>query len=214
MPLSARGKDSSPSSSVRGNTPRAMEPDVMPKSPVGLRCVSYTDTAVDLQWLPIIGLVELNWRNKALSKDAWRNANKLISGTKCRKKNLLAGATYEFRVRTVVEKAGGMLGLRSPWSTLIEVALKPSPGKEETSSSSAYSYSGSEKIKKEVFIRPPVRAASVSQMPTSTPRSEASEPSTPRAETPRAEPDLKAEKTTSVPVNLRPGPILTGLKER
>ena len=198
-----------PSGNVKPHRPssghKQASAEAPPKAPSGLQCTSFTETVVDLQWSPLIGLVELNWRNCALGADNWRSANKLISGTKCRKKNLLAGAKYEFRIRTVTEKPGGMLGLRSPWAASITVQLKSPPG-EETSSTS-YSYSGSEKIKKEVFIRPAnMRQGSIKSSPT--PTTETNPPPTIPVE--KKDPPIKS----TIPASLRPESIDTSSKRR
>lgn len=173
-----------------------------PKAPSGLRCTAFTDTVVDLLWGPTDGLVELNWRNRALSTEAWRSANKLISGTKCRKKNLLAGAAYEFRVRCVEERLGGMLGLRSAWSAPVTVVLQGGGDDKDKDkdkpSSTAYSYSGSDKIAKEVFIRPSGMSRD-SSVPT-TAGSAAS------SSKPPAEADVPPSRPT-MPGNLRPSGI-------
>lgn len=58
-------------------------------------------------------------------KGTWESASKLISSGKCRKKNLVPGGTYEFRVRAVEELAGGLLGYRSDWSDTITITLMP-----------------------------------------------------------------------------------------
>jgi hypothetical protein len=200
------------SHSGRPTTERDTNPAAAaPRCPSGLQCISFTETIVDLQWLPLTGLVELNWRNCALSADSWRSANKLISGTKCRKKNLLAGATYEFRIRCVAEKPGGMLGLRSLWSPSILVVLIAVADKEEPSSS-AYSYSASDKIRKEVFVRPVQRTSSSGHGFTSS-----SSTAQPTSRTEEKMPDssysysstsssVKTEAIPSVgiPINLRP----------
>lgn len=199
-----------PSGNVKAHRPgsgrKEAAAEAPPKIPSGLQCTSFTDTVVDLQWTPVTGLVELNWRNCALGADNWRSANKLISGTKCRKKNLLAGAKYEFRLRAVAEKPGGMLGLRSAWAPPITVQLLSPPGEEP--SSTAYSYSGSEKIKKEVFIRPEnMRQSSLRATSTAT---------TSDHRPPEINPSDKKDPPvkSAIPANLRPGSIDTSNKRR
>jgi hypothetical protein len=62
-----------------------------------------SDDSVRIRWRApdsngseIIGY-ELQWKH--WGAEVWKSANNLISGTECRKKNLLPGRRYEFRVR-------------------------------------------------------------------------------------------------------------------
>jgi curved DNA-binding protein CbpA len=103
--------------------------------PYGLRCLFVGTNAAELEWVTSKYhrnslLAELSWRIKegdmnASWRGTWESASKLISSGKCRKKNLVPGAIYEFRVRAVEELAGGLLGYRSDWSDTITVTLLP-----------------------------------------------------------------------------------------
>mmetsp|Transcript_63146 Transcript_63146/g.124343 ORF Transcript_63146/g.124343 Transcript_63146/m.124343 type:complete len:1156 (+) Transcript_63146:60-3527(+) len=103
--------------------------------PYGLRCLFVGTNAAELEWVTSKYhrnslLAELSWRIKENDPNAswrgtWESASKLISSGKCRKKNLVAGSIYEFRVRAVEELAGGLLGYRSDWSDTVVVTLLP-----------------------------------------------------------------------------------------
>ena len=99
--------------------------------PYGLRCIFIGTSAAELEWVTSKYhryklLAELSWRNKDNgAKAVWESASKLIGSGRCRKKNLSAGAVYEFRVRAVEELSGGLLGARSDWSDAITVTLMP-----------------------------------------------------------------------------------------
>ena len=97
--------------------------------PYGLKCTSLGSTSVDIEWsIPIQApsekmSFEVSWRNLAHGTHSWNSASKLIKTKQVRKKNLDVGASYEFRVRSVLELSGGMLGDRSEWSGSINIKL-------------------------------------------------------------------------------------------
>jgi hypothetical protein len=115
--------------------------------PYGLKCTSLGSSSVDIEWnIPIQApsdkmSFEVSWRNLALGTHSWESASKLIKTKQVRKKNLVVGASYEFRVRSVLELAGGMLGDRSEWSGSITVKLlndsssQSSPSKQKDNKS-------------------------------------------------------------------------------
>jgi curved DNA-binding protein CbpA len=84
--------------------PIPQKPAVPLKVPVpfGLKCTSIGTTMVELEWQisqnhPQTLSVELSWKNRAMGLRVWESASTLISSGRCRKKNLVAGAVYEFR---------------------------------------------------------------------------------------------------------------------
>jgi len=122
--------NSSSSSNLRsGVKPSASR---VPK-PYGLRCLFIGTNAAELEWVTSkyhrnTLLAELSWRVKETTLPdvnllSWESATKLIGSGKCRKKNLIPGAVYEFRVRAVEELSGGLLGYRSDWSDTITITL-------------------------------------------------------------------------------------------
>lgn len=132
--LNAGGDANSASSSnLRGAKSNASR---VPR-PYGLRCLFVGSNVAELEWVTSkyhrnALLVELSWRVKDKDTDLnssfrqpWESASKLISSGKCRKKNLVSGANYEFRVRAVEELSGGLLGYRSDWSDSILIVLLP-----------------------------------------------------------------------------------------
>lgn len=120
-------------SNLRGGKPNASR---VPR-PYGMRCLFVGSNVAELEWVTSkyhrnTLLVELSWRIKdkdtdlnASFRQPWESASKLISSGKCRKKNLVAGAQYEFRVRAVEELSGGLLGYRSDWSDSLLIQLLP-----------------------------------------------------------------------------------------
>ena len=121
------------SSNLRGGKANASR---VPR-PYGMRCLFVGSNVAELEWVTSkyhrnTLLVELSWRIKdkdtdlnASFRQPWESASKLISSGKCRKKNLVAGAQYEFRVRAVEELSGGLLGYRSDWSDSLLIQLLP-----------------------------------------------------------------------------------------
>jgi hypothetical protein len=97
--------------------------------PTDLKCTSMGSTVAEIEWNipPPIKLVgnsnpmsqvlsystQLSWRNRNDGAQGWETAKTLIKGHICRKKNLMAGACYDFRVRLVEELPGGMLGIHN-----------------------------------------------------------------------------------------------------
>jgi curved DNA-binding protein CbpA len=102
---------------------------------------------IELEWIvPSAVSVELAWRqatSSAETKDGggiWEVASTLIQGGRCRKKNLVEGHTFQFRVRSVVVgtavTADGML--KSDWTEPLSVRIsKPRQPKSEEKSSPA-----------------------------------------------------------------------------
>ena len=116
-------------------------PSKVPR-PYGLRCIFIGTNAAELEWVVSKYhrhslLAELSWRNKAQGAKAWESSSKLISSGKCRKKNLAAGAEYEFRVRAVEDLPGGLVGLRSDWSDSISIMLMPDKTTDSSSNSNS-----------------------------------------------------------------------------
>ena len=169
----------------RGRNPKS-DRNVPPPKPLGLKCnlVKEMDKAsnpdagtgatdeyfkeASLQWIVPPGTaVELNWRYTVMAgagpkySTGWESAKKLIAGGRCVKKNLLEGCAYEFRVRSVNQLDGGVMGERSEWSAPLVLNLNkrqplPTKAKEEpsknskpktTSSTSSSSSSSSSKAK-------------------------------------------------------------------
>jgi hypothetical protein len=130
------------------NTVPVFSSKLLVPRPFQLKCISLGPSMVDLEWklvppvavsrpIPISTYAfELSWRDRSVNVHAqvWESTKKLISGNQCRKKNLTAGATYDFRVRAVEELAGGMLGGRSEWSEVLNVVLKAVQTAPSTSS--------------------------------------------------------------------------------
>lgn len=79
-----------------------------------LRKTAMTADSIDLEWtMPVLPasqadvtvLSELSWRKVDLTAahfPPWESSGKLITGCKCRKKNLVKGIQYDFRVRTAI----------------------------------------------------------------------------------------------------------------
>lgn len=106
--------------------------------PTGFKCTSIGSTVVELEWLKttmplfngrvVTSQVELSWRSTKATRFGgadWEKASKLISVNILRKKNLIPGETYEFKIRNVSELPGGMLGDRSEWSESLVLTLAP-----------------------------------------------------------------------------------------
>jgi curved DNA-binding protein CbpA len=134
----------------------APSPAKVPR-PYGLRCLFLGTNAAELEWVVSKYhrhslLAELSWRNKALGAKAWESSSKLISSGKCRKKNLAAGAEYEFRVRAVEDLPGGLVGLRSDWSDSISIVLmadKTTDSSVSTASSNSTTMGGEKQLKRQ-----------------------------------------------------------------
>jgi hypothetical protein len=106
--------------------------------PAGFKCTSIGSTIVELEWLKtamplyngrvVTSQVELSWRSTKATRFGgadWEKSSKLVSVNMLRKKNLIAGETYEFKIRNVSELPGGLLGDRSEWSESLVLTLKP-----------------------------------------------------------------------------------------
>lgn len=144
----ASNADATNNNSSSNNLRSGAKPNAnrVPK-PYGLRCLFVGANAAELEWVTSkyhrnTLLAELSWRIKEADMNSsfrqpWESASKLISSGKCRKKNLVPGAVYEFRVRAVEELSGGLLGYRSDWSDSIVVTLLPDKTTYSTGSAAA-----------------------------------------------------------------------------
>ena len=107
FPNAPTGRVPPPSNSSKGQAanpqPQRQNGPLKVPVPFGFKCVSVGATVVELEWQtssnhPHNLAVELNWKNRAIDLRVWESASKLINGGKCRKKNLVAGSVYEFRL--------------------------------------------------------------------------------------------------------------------
>lgn len=112
----SNGTASASTESASGSAKR-----IVPR-PCGLFANPIENTIVELTWrlakpagsqgVPVdvsSYSIELTWRENSMGS-SWQSAKKLICGNVCRKKNLIPGVSYEFRLRAVEELKGGMLG--------------------------------------------------------------------------------------------------------
>ena len=97
------GRVPPPSDSTKSN-PQSSKPNVFVRVPVpfGFKCLSIGVDAVELEWKTSSShmhslSVELSWKNRAMGLRVWESSSKLINCGRCRKKNLVPGAAYEFR---------------------------------------------------------------------------------------------------------------------
>jgi len=123
---------------------------LVPSRPFGLQTVAVGATQVELKWqvkaLPgdsKMPKCEFQWRlvsaapagvhgndSSGMAMGNWQTANKLVELQSVRKKNLISGALYEFRVRALssasIVNAGGMSvsGECSEWCDSLKVRLK------------------------------------------------------------------------------------------
>ena len=120
---------------------------LIPSRPFGLQTVAVGSTQIELKWTvkPLPGdtqmpKCEFQWRLVSLTAGAsgvpvghamgnWQTANKLLEVQTVRKKNLISGALYEFRVRalsdsSVTEAGMSVSGECSEWSDSLKVRLK------------------------------------------------------------------------------------------
>jgi curved DNA-binding protein CbpA len=100
---------------------------VVPR-PFAFKTNSVASTVVELEWKTSVlhhcnlG-VELSWKEQ--KSTIWEVSEKMIRSGCCRKKNLVAGGIYEFRVRAVEDLPGNVPGNKSEWSDVIIVTLTP-----------------------------------------------------------------------------------------
>ena len=85
-------------------------PGRTPPTPNALRCIMHDSTSAELAWsvpqYPFSPqksalLTELSWKNASNEKSSWEFSPQLLSASQVRKKNLLPGHVYEFKVRLV-----------------------------------------------------------------------------------------------------------------
>mmetsp|Transcript_15385 Transcript_15385/g.53644 ORF Transcript_15385/g.53644 Transcript_15385/m.53644 type:complete len:465 (+) Transcript_15385:192-1586(+) len=132
----------------------------LPSPPTGFRASAVGRTDVTLTWDGDVGAqYELQWRRRG--EAAWDCAD--VANCVCRKKNLNAGATYEFRVR---KKPSGLSQRPSPWAAHSVVVTTRLP-------SSASSSDDDEPSPR--FHKQSPRPSSKAAVPESSPRDDMSE---------------------------------------
>lgn len=126
------------SSNVTSNKSKSsnVPPQSIPK-PENLHVIVIDNSTVEVSWINKSDYpnsqFELNWRNRGNSTVcgtfAWESSQKLVSGSKVRKKNLVAGVAYEFRLRCVIQlqdvasSSCDNLHLRSDWTHIYSIMM-------------------------------------------------------------------------------------------
>jgi curved DNA-binding protein CbpA len=107
-----------PKSPPSSSSPKPVGIPLIP-GPCNVQLQAIDATVVEISWQKPISLasssavcdlsyaIELSWRLCSSSTDttSWESSNKLVTGDRCRKRNLQSGSRYEFRIRAVMELA-------------------------------------------------------------------------------------------------------------
>lgn len=135
---SSTGTPTNTNNTNTANNSKPTGPTTMIPRPFAFKIVNKSAAMVELEWktssfhhCPLA--VELSWRQNQQLKQAsgsekrnvWEMSSKLIRSGVCRKKNLIPGMTYEFRVRSVEEYDNGQVGQKSEWTESILTTLPP-----------------------------------------------------------------------------------------